>query len=81
MIENLNLVIWNGYLECEPQCYGQWLFRANLCKGLSVNEDYDYLWEVHGFDKGKCAQEGTFFANRFSSQGNFVNKKVGFRKN
>ena len=31
--------------------------------------------------KGKCAQEGTFFANRFPSLGNFVNKKVGFRKN
>ena len=31
--------------------------------------------------KGKCAQEGTFFANRFSSLGNFVKKKVGFQKN
>ena len=29
---------------------------------------------------GKCAQEGTFFANRFPYLGNFVNKKVGFRK-
>ena len=28
--------------------------------------------------KGKCAREGTFFANRFPSLGNFVSKKVGF---
>ena len=27
--------------------------------------------------KGKCAREGTFFANRFPSLRNFVNKKVG----
>ena len=31
--------------------------------------------------KGKCALEGTFFANRFPSLGNFAYKKVGFRKN
>ena len=33
------------------------------------------------FLKGKCAQEGTFLANRFPSLGNFAKKKVGFRKN
>ena len=31
--------------------------------------------------KGKCARESIFFANRFPSPGNFVNKKVGFWKN
>ena len=30
--------------------------------------------------KGKCVEEGTFFAIRFPSLGNFVKKKVGFRK-
>ena len=36
---------------------------------------------VFGAGKGKCAREGTFFANRFPSLGSFVNKNVGFRKN
>ena len=31
--------------------------------------------------KGKCVQEGTFFANTFPSLGNFVNNKVGFQEN
>ena len=36
---------------------------------------------VFVYTKGKCVREGTFFANRFPSLGNFFNKKVGFRKN
>ena len=24
--------------------------RLHCCKGLSVNEDYDYFWTVHSFD-------------------------------
>ena len=31
-------------------------------------------------DKGKCAQKGTFFANRFPSLRNFVNKKLEMEK-
>ena len=38
------------------------------------------FWYREIRSKGKCAREGTFFANRFPSLGNFVNKKVGFRK-
>ena len=34
------------------------------------------LWSFMLLTKGKCAQEGTFLANRLPSLGNFVNKKV-----
>ena len=34
------------FLRCLPIC-------NYLCKGLSVNEDYDYLWAVHSFDVEK----------------------------
>ena len=37
-----------GVLKCEVQLLGKW---QKICsKGLSVKEDYDYLWVVHSFD-------------------------------
>ena len=37
------------------------------------------IYEPYG--KAEFAEEGIFFANRFPSLRNFVNKKVGFQKN
>ena len=51
-------------------------FKIQVCTLFIIVAQKDF-----SFSKGKCVQEGTFFENRFPSLGNFVNKKVGFRKN
>ena len=65
--------------------------RADFCKMQEIKKSIacPTIWSRQGLVsslahdkqlciKGKCAQEGTFFANRFPSLGNFVNKKVRF---
>ena len=51
---------------------------------LVVKNGYQLLYEKtqkQDTSKGKCVREASFFANIFPSLGNFVNKKVGFRRN
>ena len=54
---NCGLMVANGAIEVWQ--YGLWSFQTRD-KGLSVKEDYDYLWAVHSFDVETFEFSATF---------------------
>ena len=81
-----SIIACNYYLNKRQKRHrDEWWIAQNGMKNLLKEHSNTLflrdIWKNHGSPKGKCALEGIFFANRFPSLGNFVNKKVGFGKN